>query len=108
MEAMTAKVTNGCSQILKEFADREIGWDRDVEVDMVFGDCSSDDFYVMVFTDLTDKIASSNADVANEYGIAVFSDPNDVVSTIVGGVTGFTVVGIHIPFILPRTQGVSS
>ena len=86
-------------EILYQLAYGQIRRDRDVDMDMVLRDPTSDDFNLIFTAYLTYQIAGAGTNVTNENRVAVFRDPNNVVGTVKCGVAGLPIV-LHIPAIL--------
>lgn len=89
--------------ILHEFADGDIWWDRNIDMDVIFGHRAPENFGLIILTNLTNEVPDTNGDVAHKYRIPILGDPDNMIGTIKRGVAGFAIVLAHIPRAYHRT-----
>lgn len=69
-------------EILRHFGDGDLRWHGDKEMNMVFGDMTTDDFYVVGIADLSDEIAYSGAETARQDWFVILGSPDQMVLTV--------------------------
>jgi hypothetical protein len=94
---------------LDQLAHRNMRWNRDEYMDMVFGNMATDYLDILGSTNLTDQLTSTLSDISTKYRLAVFSDPNQMIFDVINGVARTAVV-LHTASILkssPKGEGFS-
>ena len=63
-------------EILGHLGDGNLGWHRNKNMDVVFRDVTTDNLYLVIFTDFSDEITSTSPDASRQNGLMVLGGPN--------------------------------
>jgi len=94
---------------LHQLAHRDVGRDRDKNMDVIRRNVPFDDFDILPLANFSDQFPGSRSYVADQNWLAVFRDPDKVILQIVNGMARFAIL-FHTASILkssPQGEGFS-
>ena len=77
---------------LHQLTDRDVGRNRDKNMDVIPRNVPSDDFDILTLANFPDQLPGSRSYVADQNWLAVLRDPYKVILQIVNGMAGFPVI----------------
>jgi hypothetical protein len=76
---------------LGDLRDRNLRWHGDKQMNVVFGNMTTDNLYLVGLTDFSDEISDSGTNSARQYWLMVFGCPYQVVFTVKDGMAASAV-----------------